>query len=192
MCLESCFSEFSEIKKYSVYIDGNNMAYSRFNKIEKPSLSDILSLIKHLIENLGFSRENVHCICDPSLKYNIDKPIEYQALIKEGIIKEAPKIADEMILGFALKHEFCFIISNDRFRNYLGQLPGSQWLEERRVSFMIINDSVCLSPNISYKKIDLLKLNGGNSNQEEQIDSEITTLDILKRIGKINGELDLF
>ncbi|KKL08222.1 hypothetical protein LCGC14_2578010, partial [marine sediment metagenome] len=78
------------------------------------------------------------------------------------------------------------------FRDYFDQLPSKQWIEERRVSFMIINDDVCLSPNISYEKIDVLPLNEEESNQKVPLDSEITTFGILNRIEKKKGNLDLF
>jgi len=143
MCLEPCFVKFPYLKEYPVYIDGSNVAYSSFNTFKKPLLSNIINLIRYLVQDLKFIKEKIYSICDPTLKYKIDKPIEYKMLFKKGLIIEAPKVADEFILSFALKHEFCFIISNDKFREYINQLPSKQWLEERRISFMIINDKVC-------------------------------------------------
>ena len=188
MTLEPCFAELPYLLEYPIYIDVNNIAYSRFNKYEKPLLSDILLLIDYLINEIGFPKQNLYSICDPSLKYYIDKPNEFIALIKDGLILEAPKIADEMILGFALKHKFCFIISNDRFREYNNQLPSKKWIEERRVSFMFIGDIICLSPNIDYSKIDLLPLNEDNIENVKQI----TTLGVLNNIANTKGELNLF
>lgn len=189
MCLESCFKKFANLKEYDVYIDGSNVAYSRFNQFKKPILSDILLVFNHLIEELGFKKEKIYCICDPSLKYNIDKPNEYKALLRERSFIEAPKIADDFILSFALKHDFCFIISNDKFRKYLEQLPSKKWLIERRISFMIINSEVCLSPTIEYEKL-FTKENFYSKKIEGS--NETTTLDILNRIDKSEGELDLF
>lgn len=192
MCLEPCFVKFPCLVEYSVYIDGSNMAYARYNQWNKPLLGDIILLIDYLIEKLGFPKDKIHCICDPSLKYHIDKPVEYGILVKEGLITEASKVADEFILGFALKHEFCFIISNDRFRQYLEQLPSKEWLENRKISFMIIDDEVCLSPNIDYKKIDELSLNGNKVNIDNDIKEEITTINVFKLIQSSEGEFDLF
>ena len=79
----------------------------------------MILLIHYLIKELGFSEENIHCICDPSLRYHIDKQVEFEVLAKEGKIIEAPKIADEMILSFSLKHDFCFIVSNDKFKDIM-------------------------------------------------------------------------
>lgn len=195
MTLEPCFNDFPHLLEYPVFIDANNVAYYNFNMSEKPQLNDILTLIEYLIEKIGFSKNNIYCICDPSLKYYIDKPIEFETLLKEGLIIDAPKVADEMILGFALKHEFCFIISNDRFREYIEQLPSRKWLEDRRVPFMIIGDQVCLSPNIDYGRIDLLPLNGEKRHNNlitSTRTDERTTLDVLKIIDKSQGEFNLF
>ena len=188
MTLDPCFGRFPYLLEYPVYIDINNVAYSRFTKFKKPLLMDILTLIDYLRNNIGFPEENIHCICDPSLRYYIDKPNEFKALIEEGLVIEAPKVADEMILGFALKHEFCWIISNDQFREYIAQLPSKKWLEDRRVSFLIIDDGVCLSPNIDYKQIDLLPFN----EREIELNDQITTLDVLNNITNTKGEFNLF
>ncbi len=192
MCLESCFSKFPDIKDCPVYIDGSNVAYSRKNESQKPSLDDVMLQINHLVD-LKFDRENIHCICDPNLKYHIDKPIDYEVLVKEGIIIEAPKVADEFILSFALKHEFCFIISNDKFREYTDQLPSRQWLEDRRISFMFIGDNVCLSPNIDYKALESVPLKNDKPNiKDKKLKNERTTLDVLETIKESSGEFDLF
>jgi len=188
MTLEPCFEELPYLLEYPVYIDVNNVAYSRIDQQEGPSLSDILLLIDYLINVIGFPKENIYSICDPSLKHYIDKPDEFSVLIKEGVILEAPKVADEMILGFALKCNFCFIISNDKFREYIDQLPSRRWIQERRVSFMFIEESVCLSPNIDYSRIDLLPLNENNSEDTNQL----TTLDVLTNIKNTKGKLNLF
>lgn len=192
MCLESCFAKFSYLKEFPIIIDGDNIAYSRFNKRKKPLLDDIILLINHLVEECMFKKENIFCIVGPSLKYYIDKPTEFKALIKEGIIIESPKYADEFILSFALKHEFCFIISNDKFKQYIHQLPSKQWLEDCRVSFMSIGDQVCLSPNIEYDKINVLLLNSNEVNSHNDIKEEITTIDVFKLIKSSEGEFDLF
>ena len=191
MCLEPSFLKFPNLSNCQIYIDGNNIAYFKFKKYDKPKLSNILLMIEYLIKVLGVNEKNIHCICDPSLKYYIDKPIEYKALIREGRITQAPKVADEFILSFALKHEFCFIISNDKFREYIDQLPSKQWLEERRVNFMIIDDEVCLSPNIEFNKINTLIFES-KSKEKVKFNQKTTTLEVLEEIEKTSGEFNLF
>ena len=86
MCLEPVFKELPDLNKLFIYIDGSNIAYSRYNKLKKPILSDILLVFEYLIRTLGIEKENIRCICDPTLKYSIDNPTEYQVLIKELLI----------------------------------------------------------------------------------------------------------
>ena len=189
MCLENCLIKAQNVKDFPVYIDGSNVAYFGHNKIEPPRLSEILLLLNYLIDDLSFKKERIQCICDPSLKYYIDNPLEYEVLIKEKLIIEAPKYADEFILSFALKHAFCFIISNDRFKEYINQLPSRDWLEMRLISFMIIGEQVCLSPNIDYEKLQKKTYRSKNPIMKS---SPITTIDILNRIKESEGKLDLF
>jgi len=158
VCLSNCFESFPYLNQFHVYIDVNNVVYFGCDKNKTPKLKNLIELLSQLIEVYGFKRERLHCICDPALRYHIDQRKEFEALIRDGLIVIAPKVADEFILSFAQNHEFCFIISNDRFREYIPQLPGKQWIEERRVSFMILEDKVCLSPNIKYSHIDVLPL----------------------------------
>ena len=188
LTLEPCFNDFPYLLEYPLLIDVNNVAYYYYHIYEKPHLGDVLTLIDYLIRKIGFPKNNIHCICDPSLKYYIDKPNEFNALVREELILEAPKVADEMILGFALKYEFCFIISNDRFRDYIKQLPSRQWLEDRRIPFMFIGEDVCLSPNINNSRIDLLPLN----EDKMGINDKKTTMGVLDQIEKAKGVLDLF
>ena len=192
MCIESCFERFPYLREFNIYIDVNNVAYNRFKRNRKPVLNDLILMLNYLINVQGFKKENIDCICDPGLRFHIDKPVEFEALIKDGVIKEAPKIADEFILSFALKHEFCFIVSNDKFREYIDQLPSKQWIIERRVSFMFIGDDVCLSPNVDYDKIDVLPLSDKINKEIEEFETKITTLEVLKNIEETEGEFDLY
>lgn len=188
MCLESILNRIPGLDNSHLVIDMSNAAYLR-NKIRgKPSLENVLLLIDHVRKKFRVNLSKIHCICDPSLNFYIDKPDEFEFLIKEGVIIEAPKVADEMILSFALKYNFCFIISNDKFRDYYNQLPSKEWLEDRRVSFMIIEDKVCLSPNIKYDRIELLTKNKNMNTKNPQT----TTLDVLHNIEQSEGEFELF
>ncbi|GAH43209.1 unnamed protein product, partial [marine sediment metagenome] len=160
-------------------------------KEKKPILKDLITLIEHLIE-IGFKKENIHSICDPGLKFYIDRPVEFEVLIREGVVLPSPKVADEFILSFALKHDFCFIISNDKYRDYHDQLPSKQWLQDRRVSFMFIGDKIGLSPNIEYARIELLPVEDRKDGNKNLTKKERTTLDVLEKIKETSGEFDLF
>ena len=86
MCLSNCFVKFQYLSDFTIYIDGSNVAYFGFNKSKKPKLSNILQIINYLITEIGFKRKNIHCICDPSLKYYIENPNGYEMLVKEDVI----------------------------------------------------------------------------------------------------------
>ena len=107
-------------------------------------------------------------------------------MIKNGTIFIAPKTADEFILLLAQRFKFCFIISNDKYRQYFEQLPDKLWLKQRKVSFMIIRNQVCLSPDIEYEALeDLIS---------EEVEENRTTLDVLRDIenNKASSKWDLF
>jgi len=192
MCLEPIIKKINKNCNIKVILDCNNIAYSRNNQVKSPSVSDILLLYKFLLDELKFKKKDIICICDPALKYRIDKPIEFQALLKERLLIEAPKVADEFILSYGLKYEFCFIISNDKFREYIDQLPYKRWVEDRRISFLFINDQVCLSPNINIEEINKVQPNDVKSKKSKENDNQITTLNILEKMEEVKGELDLY
>ena len=159
------------------------MCYANQNT---PLLKNLVFVFNYLVENLNVLSENIYCICDPNLQFIIDDKKGFHKLTKNGTIFIAPKIADEFILLLAQKFEFCFIISNDKFREYFDQLPNIEWLRQRKVSFMIIRNQVCLSPDIEYETLNNLI----NDEPEESR----TTLNVLTEIEKSNlgSEWDLF
>ncbi|KKN16892.1 hypothetical protein LCGC14_0971310 [marine sediment metagenome] len=187
MTLENCFTKFPTLTNLPVIIDVNNVVYQRHNGRNKPVFDDLVKLLKKLDE-IGFDRQQIISICDPLLIRNIDKPTELDKLINQNIVRPAPKNADEFILGYALQHKFCFIISNDKFREYNDQLLSRNWINERRISFMIINGKFCLSPNMDFNKM----LCSNSPSNQTMRPSEISTLDILERLTESEGELNLF
>ena len=54
---------------------------------------------------------------------------------------------------------------------------------------MIIGDTISISPNVEYRKIDLLPI---DDEVATHIGKEITTLSVMENIEKCNGELDLY
>lgn len=72
---------------------------------------------------------------------------------------------------------------------YLDQLPSKKWSGDRRITSFFIDKEIFLSRNLIYEKLRQIKI--FYLNRISQI-SEITTLDVLKKIEKSEGELDLF
>lgn len=168
-----------------VLIDVNNICH---NGQKKPKLINFLQVLEHLINEIKILPENIFSICDPNLRFIIDNKKEFERLLRRGTVFIAPKIADEFILLLAQKFEFCFIVSNDKFRQYSEQIPDKNWLKIRKISFMVMKGYVCLSPDIDYDERDLLLGKLG----AENIPKVKTTLDVLEDIKKTEGELDFY
>ncbi len=150
---------------------------------EVPLLHNFFLIFEYLIKELNLKHENIYCICDPNLQFIIDDLKKFNELKKNGTIFTAPKTADEFILLLAQKFDFCFIISNDKYRQYYDQLPNKQWLKQRKISFMIIRSQVCLSPDIEYNKLEKLI-----SCEHEETR---TTLDVLQDIENFDTDSEL-
>lgn len=168
-----------------VLIDVSNICH---NGQKKPKLINFLQVLEYLINEIKIIPENIFSICDPNLRFVIDDKKEFERLLRKGSIFISPKIADEFILLLAQKFEFCFIVSNDKFRQYSEQIPDRNWLKIRKISFMVMKGYVCLSPDIDYDERDLLLGKFG----AENIPKEKTTLDVLEDIKKTEGELDFY
>jgi len=168
-----------------VLIDVNNVCHNGQNK---PKLINFLQVLEQLIKEIKILPENIFSICDPNLRFIIDDRKEFERLLRNGTVFISPKIADEFILLLAQKFEFCFIVSNDKFRQYSEQIPDRNWLKIRKISFMVMKGYVCLSPDIDYDEHELLLENLG----VENIPEVKTTLDVLEDIEKTEGELDFY
>lgn len=145
-------SPVSEVVNKLYVIDGSNVAFEIRTPNKKPSLSNILKLMKYL-KHLRIPQFTV--ICDRSLFYCIDDKQKYSQLINEGIMIESPEgnPADIFILQLAYQKDG-YIISNDKYREYY-TIFGKNWVEMRRISFRIIDDVFCFNKII---------INGGEKN----------------------------
>ncbi len=168
-----------------VLIDVNNVCH---NGQKRPKLINLLQVLDHIVKEINILPENIFSICDPNLRFIIDDKKEFERLLRNGTVYISPKIADEFILLLAQKFEFCFIVSNDKYRQYSEQVPDKNWLKTRKISFMVIKGYVCLSPDINYDECDLLLGKLGLEN----IPKVKTTLNVLEDIEKTEGELDLY
>lgn len=119
-----------------VLVDGSNVAHS--TEGEKPLVANLLAIRDKLKEE-GF--EPIIMV-DAALRHQIDDKKVYEDMIESGSIRQAPAgtDADYFILSFARELN-ATIVSNDRFRDRLGQFPEAQ---ERVIRYMIVNDEVVL------------------------------------------------
>jgi hypothetical protein len=81
-------------------------------------------------------------VADAALRHQIDDTAQYERLIDDGVVRQAPAgtDADYFILAFARELK-ASIVSNDRFRDRIKQFPEAK---ERVIRYMILNDEVVL------------------------------------------------
>ncbi len=117
-------------------VDGSNVAYS--TEGGGPRLENIL-LVSQKLRDEGY-RPVV--VVDAALRHNIDRKGEFERLVDEGSIKQAPPgtDADYFILSFARDLD-ASVVSNDRFKERRQAFPEAQ---ERVIRYMIVEQDVVL------------------------------------------------
>ena len=118
----------------TVIIDGSNVAYS--TEGPAPRLENIRLVVDKLREE-GF--EPI-VVADAALRHQIDDTRQYEDLVDQGMIRQAPAgtDADYFILSFAREFD-ADVVSNDRYRDRQEAFPE---VRERVIRFMIVNDEV--------------------------------------------------
>ena len=124
------------LNEHLVLIDGSNVAHS--SEGEKARLANIL-LIEEKLREEGM--EPV-IVADAALRHQIDRRGDYEKLVDDGRIKQAPAgtDADYFILSFA-RELGASVVSNDRYRDRIARYPE---VEERIIRYMIVANEVVL------------------------------------------------
>ena len=117
-----------------VLVDGSNVAFS--TEGETAQLKNILAVRDRLVAE-GF--EPI-VVVDAALRHQIDDRGEYERLVDDGQIKQAPAgtDADYFILSFADELD-ASVVSNDRFKDRIKQYPA---LRKRLIKYMIVQGEV--------------------------------------------------
>ena len=116
-------------------VDGANVAHAGG---EEPRLANIRAMcVKLRDEGL-----DPVVVVDAALRHRIDDEAGYEALVEEGVIRQAPAgtDADYFILSFARELDAA-IVSNDRYRDRISAFPEAR---DRVIRFMIVNGEVVL------------------------------------------------
>ena len=117
-------------------VDGSNVAH--FGEGPHASLAQVL-LVRDKLVAQGYEPL---IVADAALRHQIDDSGRYEALVKDGTIKQAPAgtDADYFILSFA-KELDARILSNDRFRDRIDAFPV---LKRRMIRYMIVAGEVVM------------------------------------------------
>jgi hypothetical protein len=118
----------------TVIVDGSNVAHS--SEGEVASLVNI-ELVRNKLAEEGYEAV---VLADAALRHQIDRPEQFEKLVEEGIIRQAPAgtDADYFILSFARELD-ADVVSNDRFRDRQDAFPEAR---NRMIRFMIVNGEV--------------------------------------------------
>jgi hypothetical protein len=117
-----------------VVVDGSNVAHS--SEGEKPRLANIIAVCDKLREE---GLEPL-VVVDAALRHQIDDRNEFERLVDEGVLRQAPAgtDADYFILSFARELD-ASIVSNDQFRDRREAFPDAA---ARLIKYMVMKGEV--------------------------------------------------
>jgi hypothetical protein len=115
-------------------VDGSNVAHSSEGGGAR------LSNIRLVCEKLREHGYEPIVVVDAALRHQIDERSEYEAMVDDGSIRQAPAgtDADYFILSFARELD-ASVVSNDRFKDRLDAFPEAR---ESVIRYMIVNEEV--------------------------------------------------
>ena len=119
-----------------VIVDGSNVAHS--SEGDRAVLANITAVCDKLREE-GYEPL---VLVDAALRHQIDQRAEYERLVDQGDIRQAPAgtDADYFILSFARELD-ASIVSNDRFRDRQKAFPDAA---KRLIRYMVVKGEVVL------------------------------------------------
>lgn len=117
-------------------IDGSNVAHS--SEGDRARLTNI-TLVRDKMSEEGY--EPI-VVVDAALRHQIDDPRQYESLVEDGTIRQAPAgtDADYFILSFARELDAA-VVSNDRFKDRQQAFPEAL---DRIIRYMIVSGEVVL------------------------------------------------
>ena len=125
-----------KVESRKVLVDGSNVAH--FTEGDSPRLQNILLVM----EKLRSEGLEPLIVADAALRHQIDDKAQYEQLIENGVVHQAPAgtDADFFILSFAREKD-ARVLTNDRFRNVAQKFAKER---DRVIRFMIVDGSVVL------------------------------------------------
>ena len=158
----------------------------------KPMLLIFKKVIQHL-QDLGIHKKNIISFSDASFKYYIDDNEGYLRYVKQEIIIEMPAgiKADKAIIAYCLNHEKTVILTQDLYREYYKYLPDNDWIVERRVCVVIVNEEIYMIPmldELTTRKSN--KRKKGELDQKKYEETSVDTLNVLNIIETSDKDLE--
>lgn len=127
---------YSLYRNNTIYIDGSNVAWNNGSRErgDRPYAKNI-EIVVNQLERLGFKEISV--LCDNNLYDVIEDKDIYERLSALHIISAVKRgnTADEWLLRFR-EGKDCYIISNDKYREYLAKYPE---LADHIIKFHVSN-----------------------------------------------------
>src|SRR5688572_15693069 len=114
----------------TVIVDGSNVAHSSEGEV---ALLGNIELVRQKLAEEGYE---AIVLADAALRHQIDRPEQFEKLVEEGVIRQAPAgtDADYFILSFARELE-ADVVSNDRFRDRQDAFPEAK---NHMIRYMIV------------------------------------------------------
>jgi len=127
-----------------VLVDASNVAHS--TEGGEARIANI-KLVERKLREKGFEPL---IVADAALRHQIDKKAEYEELIENGKVHQAPAgtDADYFLLSFAREMD-ARILTNDRFRDRAEEFPQER---ERIIRYMIVKGEVVLERRYRRRK----------------------------------------
>ena len=132
------------VERSVVLVDGSNVAHS--TEGERVWLSNIVAVCDKLREE-GYEPL---VLADAALRHQIDDKREYERMIDDGLIRQAPAgtDGDYFILAFARELD-APIVSNDRFRDRQRAFPDAA---KRLIKYMVLKGEVVLERRTGHRE----------------------------------------
>jgi hypothetical protein len=126
-----------------VLVDGSNVAHS--SEGDQALLANITAVCDKLRDE-GYEPL---VLVDAALRHQIDQRAEYERLVDQGAIRQAPAgtDADYFILSFARELDAA-IVSNDRFRDRQKSFPEAA---KRLIRYMVVKGEVVLERRTGHR-----------------------------------------
>jgi hypothetical protein len=117
-----------------VIVDGSNVAHSAEGE---PARLEHIKAVRRKLDEQGY--EPI-VVVDAALRHQIDDGAEYERMVEEGALRQAPAgtDADYFILSFARELD-AKIVSNDRFRDRAAAFPE---VRRRVIRYMVVDGEV--------------------------------------------------